>query len=53
MKTLTEALKEFPEIAQDPAHWAEYGITTAEGFYQYLDACVEKEKMDQLMYGDE
>ena len=24
----------------DPAHWAEYGITTAEDFNQYLDACV-------------
>ena len=53
MKTLTEALADFPFIAQDLSHWAEYGITTAEGLYQYLDACVEKEKLDILMYGED
>lgn len=30
-------------LTSDLSHWAEYGITTAEGLGQYLDDCCERE----------
>lgn len=29
-------------LVKDPAHWAEYGITTAEQLGDYLDGCARK-----------
>lgn len=39
-------------LVRDPAHWAEYGITTAAQLGEYLDAECAREDRKSAMAGD-
>jgi hypothetical protein len=41
------------ELTNDPAHWAEYGITTVAELEAYFDACAEREAYKAMLAGDD
>lgn len=41
------------ELCNDPAHWAEYGVTTVAELEAYFDECAEREAYKAMLAGDE